>query len=305
MVIAEVTDEMVPQVREFLCTRKEFGFCHDWDGVFNYTWKQANFPYGYAIVHQGTILGFLGTMFCERVIGGNSFVYCNLSTWVVDDGHKGARSLAAALLAPVLKIKNVLITCFTANDKAQKSYEKIGFKRIDDQQIALPTLTSYCGWGMKRSREVTFDTDAIKRHLNEKDSRMLRDHKNLKCTHLLVRDTITNQYCYLIGTTTPFRLRRLPLPSGILSRFLTRCNCFNVCYASSPIFLVENIQAVNKHLWRNRNSLALRYDSRLISHRLSVLEYKMPTERLCFSATGLQAVDIDDLYSELVTHNTY
>src|SRR5271165_237328 len=163
MVITAVTSEMVPQVREFLSSRKEFAFQRDWDGVFEYAWKQENFPYGYAIVHEGNILGFLGTLFCERVIGGNTLVCCNLSSWVVDDGHKGARSLAVALLAPALKIKNVLITCYTANERAQKSYERIGFKPLDREQITVPTITSYLGWPATKSRKITGALEVIEK----------------------------------------------------------------------------------------------------------------------------------------------
>src|SRR5262249_39524703 len=306
MVIREVTDEMIPQVREFLSSRKEFGFCREWNGVFRYPWKQGNFPYGYAIVHEGNVIGFAGTLFCERVIGGSNVVYCNLSVWVVDENHKGARSLAVALLAGALKTQNAVVTCFTANETAQKSLKKIGFKSIDAQQIALPTLTSYWPWKNKDPGEVIFDLEPIEPYLNEKDRKIFHDHKNLNCTHLLARDTITNQYCYVIGTTTPLRLRKLPWPARILLQgFFSGCSCLNVCYASDSAFLAENIRMISQRLWKHRKIVALRYDSRLISGRLSALEYKMPTERLCFGLKDFQAAEIDDLYSELVTYNTY
>jgi hypothetical protein len=294
MVITEVTDEMVPKVREFLSTRKEFGFRLDWDAIFDYRWKRNDFPYGYAIMHNGNVIGFLGTMFCERFIGANKLVYCNLSAWVVDDDHKGARSLAAALLAPALKTQNVLITSFTPNEKAKTSYERIGFKRIDHQQIAVPTLASHFEWRPNNSREVIFGPDAIESYLSERDRKILHDHKN------------SNQYSYLIGTTSPFRLRRLIWPlSDVLRRLFSPFSCFNICYVSDPAFLAKNIQIVNRQLWKNLNSLAVRYDARLIPERLCVLEYRMPTERLCFSSASFKASDIDDLYSELVTQNTY
>ncbi len=306
MIVTAVTDEMVPKVREFLSTRKEFGFHLDWDAIFDYAWKRSDFPYGYAIMHNGNVIGFLGTMFCERLIGANKLVYCNLSAWVVDDDHKGARSLAAALLAPALKTQNVLITSFTPNEKAKTSYERIGFKRIDHQQIAVPTLASYFEWRPNNSREVVFGPDAIESYLSERDRRILHDHKNLACTHVLVRDKASNQYSYLIGTTSPFRLRRLIWPlSDALRRLFSLFNCFNICYVSDSAFLSKNIQIINKQLWKNLNSLAVRYDARLIPERLCVLEYRMPTERLCFSSASFKASDIDDLYSELVTQNTY
>jgi len=78
-----------------------------------------------------------------------------------------------------------------------------------------------------------------------------------------------------------------------------------LCYASDPIFFVENIHLICRHLWTKCGALALRYDSRLIPGRLSILERKLPTERLFFSSANFEAVDVDDLYSELVTHNTY
>ena len=306
MEITPVTDEMVPQVKKFLSGRKEFSYCQDWDGVFKYAWKQEKYPYGYAIVHDGKVLGFLGTLFCDRVIHENRIVWCNLSTWIVDDCHKGARSLAAALLAPILKMQDIVITSFTANEKAQKSYERMGFKRIEDHQIALPTFTSLARLGRIKERQVLSGPDAIERHLNEKDGTILRDHRSLSCVHVLVRDSRTGRYCYVIGTASPIRLRGLPLPSLIpIARFLSRWQYFNVCYVSDREFLAENIGAIKNHLIKEERSLLMRYDSRLIPKRLSRFARKVAIDRLCFSSKNVQAADVDNLYSELVTHNTY
>ena len=303
MVITAVTDELVPQVKEFLSSRKEFGFRKDWDGIFGYRWKRENYPYGYAIVHEGSILGFLGTMFCERVVAGSSFVYCNLTSWVVDDSHKGARGLAVALLVPALKTKNVVITSFTANEKAQRIYAKIGFKPIENQQIATLTIASHFGWQTKRSRrEVFSDPRKIERYLSTRDREILTDHSDLGCVHVLVRDAVTDRYCYLIGMTSPIRLRKLSVSSGAwLASFLSRWNCFNVCYVSDDGFLTENARILNKHLLKVHSSLLLRYDSRLIAGRLSRFVYSTPVERLCFSSADLKDARLDNLYSELVT----
>jgi hypothetical protein len=199
-----------------------------------------------------------------------------------------------------------LITSFTPNEKAKTSYERIGFKRIDHEQIAVSTLASYFEWRPNNSCEVIFSPDAIEGYLSEKDRRILHDHKNLACTHVLVRDKTSNQYSYLIGTTSPFRLRKLVWPlCDALRRLFSAFNCFNICYVSDSAFLAKNIQIIDRQLWKNLNSLAVRYDARLIPERLSVLEHRMPTERLCFSSVSFKASDIDDLYSELVTQNTY
>lgn len=304
MLITDVTDEMVPQVKEFLSSRPEFGYCQNWDGVFKYAWKQEKYPYGYAIVHDGKVFGFLGTLFCERVIRENRVVCCNLSAWVVDSGPNGARSLGAALLATILKMPNVLITSFTANEKAKKNYESMGFKQIEDHQIALPTFTSVAELRRIKSVEVLSAPDVIEPYLNEQDGKILGDHKDLSCLHVLVRNSRTGRYCYLIGTTSPIQLRSLSLRIPI-ARFLSRWQTFNVCYVSDPQFLAENTGAINRHLCREKRSLLMRYDSRLIPERLSRFARKMAIDRLCFSVTNFQAADVDNLYSELVTQNTY
>jgi len=214
--------------------------------------------------------------------------------------------MAAALLAPILKMQNIVITSFTANEKAQKSYERMGFKRIEDYQIALPTFMGLARSGSMKEREILSAPDAIERHLNKTDAKILCDHKNLSCLHLLVRDSRTGRYCYVIGTTSPVRLRRLPLPSFIpIGRFLSRWQYFNVCYVSDGGFLAESLGAIKYYLFREKRSLLIRYDSRLLPGQLSRVARKTAIDRLCFSSTAFQPADLDNLYSELVTHNTY
>jgi hypothetical protein len=50
MMICEVHEDLVPRVHHFLCQREEFGRFTNWDPLFNYPWKTAEFPYGYAMM---------------------------------------------------------------------------------------------------------------------------------------------------------------------------------------------------------------------------------------------------------------
>lgn len=285
---------MVPQVRQFLSSRKEFEYRKDWEPVFNYSWKLDNFPYGYAILDGGAVIGFVGTIFSERVIGGEKLVYCNLCTWIVDDQSNGARSIAPALMFPVMKMKEVVITCYTANAIAQKCFDKLGFKRMDMKQIVVSTIPSFSVSAGRDALQVTLDLKEIRQHLNDRDLSILDDHRDLMCPHFLIRDTDTDQYCYGIGTTSALR-----------RRFLSGWKCFNICYLSDAAFFAEKITLITKHLRKERHVALLRYDSRLICQRLSTLEYKMPTVRLSFGADRFNGGDIDNLYSELVTYNKY
>ena len=47
------------------------------------------FPFGYVIINQSDeIVGFLGTMFSNRIQNETKFLYCNLHTWVVDKNYR-------------------------------------------------------------------------------------------------------------------------------------------------------------------------------------------------------------------------
>jgi hypothetical protein len=294
MIIREVHDDLVYQVRRFLSSRKEFEYREDWDPIFNYSWKLDDFPYGYAILQGSAVVGFLGTLFSERVIRGEKLVYCNLCTWIVDDESKGARSLAAALLFPVMKMKEAVITCYTANAMAQRCFDRLGFKRMDIKQIVISTIPGLSVSAWRDSLQVSLDPNEIEHHLNDHDLSILNDHRDLTCTHFLIRDIDTDQYCYGIGTTSALR-----------RRFLSGWKCFNICYLSDAAFFAEKIAPIKKHLRKERTVALLRYDSRLIWEHLSSLEYKMPTVRLSFGADRFNRGDIDNLYSELVTYNKY
>lgn len=293
MIITEVHEGMLDQVRSFLISRKEFGFERNWDPVFQYRWKLPQFPYGYAIVNGEKVVGFLGTMYAERLIEGEKKIFCNLSTWIVDEESKGARSLAVALIFPPMK-KKLTVTCYTANAIAQRCFEKIGFKRLDDHQVIVPLIPGASRLRAKDSPNLLFEPEAIKSNLGDVDRVIFDDHQGLKCAQFLIQEKATKQYCYGLGTTNTFQ-----------SRVLSGWNCFNICYLSNAEVFGRNFSFLSKHLRKRWNAAVLRYDSRLIPHSISRLQYKMPTVRYWFGADSLRAQDIDNLYSELVTYNKY
>src|SRR5262249_27867371 len=144
--IRAVGEDIVPQVKRFLAGRREFEYVRNWEPCFNYPWKLAQFPYGYAMVDGNEIVGFLGTMFSARRVNGRKAIHCNIHTWIVDDDFRfrlGAEGKGAGrhLIAPLIEMKDVLITALTPSPRSKISCERSGFVSLDEDQVVVPLVT--------------------------------------------------------------------------------------------------------------------------------------------------------------------
>src|ERR1700730_9818285 len=150
MMICEVHEDLAPSAHHFLCQREEFGRSTHWEPLFNYPWKTAEFPYGYALMDGKQIRGFLGTVFARRIINGKSTIFCNISTWVVDESYRASlgnagRGLEKRLVEPVLAHKDVVVTALSPNVLSAKSCESMGFKHLDSEQVVIPVFPGFRG----------------------------------------------------------------------------------------------------------------------------------------------------------------
>ena len=290
--IKEVTEELVPLAREFLSRQAEFGYSDKWDPLFRYDWKLKQFPYGYALLDCGNMVGFLGTIFSERNIKNKTGVVCCLSTWVVDINCK--RGSGRSLLNPLLAMNNVSIVGVTPNHRSGPALQKLDFEILDHKQIVVSVFPN---WVMslvykKKNLFITVNKDEIANQVQENDKKILEDHKNLNCLHFLIQVKLSGRYCYGVGTS-----------SVLGKKYLLRLKCLNLCYLSDADFFVKNINHASKCFHSIKYDL-IRYDARLIQQRLSFLEYKIPRLRV-FKSTQFEKWELDNLYTELVTWNRY
>jgi hypothetical protein len=289
--IKEVHEDLLPAVKQFLTTRSEFRYRTDWNPVFTYDWKLQQHPYGYCLLDNGKIAGFVATIFAERVIKNEKAVVCNIGVWVVD--KKCPRGSGRALLGPLFEMKDIAITTFAPNFRSKPAFEKLGFRPLDQTQLIIPVWAGLLPQIRNHNQpEITFDKEAIYNRLTETDRKIFDDHCNLACVHFLISDKTSDQYCYIIATTsarTKFKL------FGIES--------LNLCYLSNADIFANNFHFFSRLLFKTGINL-IRYDSRLISRRLSRFSLKVPRVRLFYSDKyGVN--DIDNIYSELVTFDTY
>src|SRR3974390_227859 len=137
MEIREVHEDLVGDVKMFLADREGFRDSNGWQGLFNYSWKHPSYPYGYAITQGEEMLAFVGTIFSERVIDGKNRVCCNMNTWYVSQAHRN-QMLAINILRPIIAMKDVLITALSPGDLTVTVLGRLGFKVLDEEQIAIP-----------------------------------------------------------------------------------------------------------------------------------------------------------------------
>ena len=300
MDVRAVQEDTVPRIKEFLSGRKEFEYVGNWEPCFNYAWKLPNFPYGYAMFDGNEVVGFLGTMFSERTFKGRKAIHCNIHTWVVDDEFRsrlGAAGKGAGrhLIAPLIEMKDVLITAFTPSPRSKVSCERSGFVPLDEKQVVVPLPMSFFLRTPKKSKTIRFvAAHELSEILTGEDRQIFADHKDLPCRHFLLINDSNGEYCYFIATTSEIR--------KLGSRF--KLNNLYLCYLSNIAFFEEHFLWIKKKLWTNERVALLRYDSRLIPQQLSALKYTLPVLRLVRPGQP-DLPDADDIYSELVAYNKY
>lgn len=292
MEIREVHEDMIDAVKTFLADREGFRDRNGWKGLFNYAWKLPAYPYGYVITEGEDILAFVGTIFSERSIDGKDRICCNMNTWYVLEKHR-PRMLAIKILKPIIGMRDVLITALSPGDLTVTVLERLGFKILEEEQIAIPVAPAI--WpAFEKSKKplVLFDDPGLENYLSKEDLKIFKDHSTLTCKHFLIRERQTERYCYGIATTAP--LRKLPIIRG---------QWLNLCYLSNPDLFVENFRFLRNRLLK-RGFLAVCCDSRLLPKKISRLSQRKKKKRQYRWKEGVLE-QVDNLYSELVTFNKY
>jgi acetoacetyl-CoA synthetase len=292
MEIREVHEDMIDAVKNFLADREGFRDLNGWKGLFNYGWKLPAYPYGYVITEGEEIVAFVGTIFSQRLIDGRDRICCNMNTWYVLEEYR-PRMLALRILKPIISMNDVLITALSPGDLTVTVLERLGFKLLDEEQIAIPvTPAIFPAFARSQRPLVLFDDPRIEQYLSEEDRTIFKDHAILECKHFLIRERQTERYCYGIATTSP--MRKLS--------FL-RAEWLNICYLSNPDIFAEYFRFFRTHLLRRR-FFALCYDARLIPKSVSRIFLRKKKKRQYRWKKGA-LVKVDNLYSELVTFNKY
>lgn len=165
--------------------------------LFVRRWGNTADPFGYLLEDEGQPVGFLGTIFSRREIGGRDERFCNLTTWIVAPDY---RSEGLSLLFRVLHHEETTFTNFTGV-KVAPILRRFGFQTLDERaRVLLPLPVAGRG-------DILLDPDRIAARLDDHDRRILEDHRPFAYPHILL--SRGGEDTYLIVKTV--RRKRLPL----------------------------------------------------------------------------------------------
>jgi hypothetical protein len=161
--------------------------------MFRPVWGGDEGYYGYVLEDDDKVVGFLGLLFTEREIKGETHKFCELHSWYVKDEY---RNDSMRLFLPAMSMRNITIVNHTPTDTVYDVSKKFGFSDLESKLlIFLPVPT----W-KSLSAAVTIETrkHLIAEYLDDADRRIFLDHADVECHHFLVRSRYDSGYSYIV-----------------------------------------------------------------------------------------------------------
>lgn len=242
--------------------------------LFQPRWDSPYDHAGWLLADQNRPVGFLGTLFSRRPTPQGSQVFCNLSLWHVLPEY---RSESLLLLMQVLRMKDVTITNFTGN-KVAPILRKFGFCQVDERFTILLPLPIFPSHKMV----LLSDPHAMRSELQGDALRVLEDHLDLPCRHLLVKTEAGA--CHILYNVV--RKKGLPV--------------MQVLYRSDPVIFFQNLRGI---CWRVCSAQKLAGvmvgDNFLAGQPLRAALRVTQREAHLFRSAALNRFEMDMAYSEL------
>ncbi|MCC5929254.1 MAG: hypothetical protein JJU28_08425 [Cyclobacteriaceae bacterium] len=145
-----------------------------WGLVFSDVFKTGASP-GYLLKDDEKTVGFFGTVFSNRIIDGEEFRFCNCHSWIVDEKY---RSKGLLLLSKIHKLKNHILTIFSASSETFQIYKQLKWKEIDNSASVF--------WGQPLRFLVNGNIQVYQDNQNlegisESGIKIAEDHKTFQC----------------------------------------------------------------------------------------------------------------------------
>ena len=254
----------------------------DWRRMFLYPWKQPHDEYGYVLMDGQQLVGVIGTIFSERIVGESSHRVCNLHSWFVKPEYRG-RSLL--LLRPVLRMKDVTLTDFTPTPAVVAISMRLGFQPINNTlKILMPVRTFQVKDAI--TLEVLSNPALAYQRLNRSDFMIYYNHMTYDCNHVYCESDTDS--CYILFS----RVTRTAVPYGYLR------------YVSNKPFFLKHHALIRQYLQKRCRTRFLAVDARHYPQKSLPLSFEVPVHaNALIRPVDLQPGDIDNLYSEATLLN--
>tara|TARA_Y100000385_G_scaffold277360_1_gene324228 strand:- start:471 stop:1334 length:864 start_codon:yes stop_codon:yes gene_type:complete len=257
-----------------------------WKHIFQQPFNNGEDNCGYALFDDEKVVGFLGYIYSEKLIGNKLNKFCNLTTWVVDEEY---RNNSLQLIYPILKMKDYCITNYIPAKNVYDVSKKLGFKDLDVfENIILPVINpikcfyNNCSFITKLDDITAFLEKAKDLYL----LKVVNQHKLYRCSFVLIKSKLS--YSLILFTRT----KRKKITFANI-QFISNKKLFYTSLDRFKIMLMWRFKIISPII-ENRNLIE---GNQLLSIKL---KFKNPQiYRGEINDTSM----IDNLFSELILLN--
>lgn len=261
--------------------------------LFEYSWTAEKPNLGLVVSSGSRVVGYLGAIYSDRVIGGQTHHVCNMCVWYVEPEFRG---WSLRLPLSLISLKGYTFTNLTVPARHTSLFEKMGFEAIS-RRLVVFRLGLQIHRLLRRSPEVLEDPDQIEPILSGEHLRIFRDHLPYDCSHYLVRDA--DDYCYAVTKRRSIR-RSVILGDWPLER--VRADYFprsDILFLSNPEIAVRHWDSLKWAMLRRDRAIAVTGEECILGPVASLGKLAIPHPVYVYRR-GVQSFPTDALYSELV-----
>ncbi len=225
-------DKVYPLLKEMNSTRlsKE-----DWFRLFQNHWSIDEFSPGIVLELDDKIVGYIGTIYSRQFVDGQPKIFCNLTTWIVQDEF---RSHSIMMIFSLVRNKNIVLTSFSSDNVTYEVYKKLGFKDGNQEKRIIYPFPSF----RAGNYQLTDNIKMIKEAINI-DKNIFNDHCSFKNSYILIK--YKYEVCLLMG--------------------VTRKKVFKLYYASNKSFFQKHLKYFRNKLMSKVNVKKIQADEQLLN----------------------------------------
>ena len=162
----------------------------DWHRLFENHWQLDEFSPGIVLQSGEDIVGYIGTIYSIQNVAGTEQLFCNLTTWIVQEPY---RSHSFMMILPLVRNKNIILTSFSSNDVTYEVYKKLGFNDGNQSKRLVYRWPSLRG----SQYRIHSDLQSIEQSINAENRTVFDAHKAFGNTYILIQ--YQEQQCLLMG----------------------------------------------------------------------------------------------------------
>ena len=281
-----------PRDVELICRFLQHGFnkhgvpSEAWKTLFDYRWLDRKPDLGHVLTVRDEIVGFLGTIYATRKLGGKIGPVCNYTSWYVLPEYRG---WSVELLREVLQNEQMSFTALTPAPTVVNILEAMGFTRFNSRKLAMPPLLHMSTFP-ERKISINFDLKIVRESLDEEHRVIFDDHAPHAC--LLFSLTDGSEHGFLV-------VKRRKAGTTRLNRFISTSAGVpysEILYCSNPSLVARHLERVKLSILQRQRTVLLVCDERLFSEQPKGWSFEAPE---LFRSSLFSAHEFDKLYSEL------